>query len=68
MKALQITSILAIAFLAVGCTVEQRCEFYEGVHARKIVEANGDQKKINLLNILYAPLKAGCAAQGVIIN
>jgi hypothetical protein len=68
MKILALAGVTAFLFLGVACTAQQRCEFYEGVHANKIKEANGDAKKIAIANIVYAPLKAGCAAQGVDIN
>lgn len=69
-KYVPIGAALALAFVVSGCitTAEQRCRFYEAAHARAIANANGNVAKINIANIAYAPLKVGCAAQGIVIN
>jgi hypothetical protein len=68
MKYLALAGAISLAMFCSACTPEQRCKTYEYAHKKAIERAAGDAHKINVANIVYAPLKAGCAAQGVIIN
>lgn len=68
MKIFALAGVIGFAFIVSACTPPQRCAFYQYSHQKALERAAGDIKKINIANIAYAPLKAGCAAQGIIIN
>lgn len=68
MKLIPLAAAALLAFGLAACTPEQRCAFYQWSHAKAIERANGDAEKIRVANVVYAPLKEACRAQGVIIN